>query len=96
VNEQVIIKNVKSYREDLAREGFTAKKFDENAYATSASPADLKRHAVWICEQVIHLIEDNQRELAIMWYGFLQAMMWLEDDRTIEELRQHNVPGATG
>ena len=94
MNEQVIVNNARRYKETLVREGFTAKKVDENVYVSTLHPADLKQHAIWVCDQILHFVEQNQRDLVLIWYGFLQAMMWLEDEYTIEELRQDNVPGA--
>jgi hypothetical protein len=94
MNEQVIVRNVRAYKETLVKEGLTAKKVDENTFAEHLTDREKKEHAIWVCDQIIHFVEQNQRDLAIMWYGFLQAMMWLEDEYTIEELRQDNVPSA--
>jgi hypothetical protein len=96
MNEQVIVQNVKAYKETLVKEGFTAKKADENVFVNTLSPVDIKRHALYMCDQILHFVVNNQRDFAIMWYGGLQMVMWLTDEYTIEELRQDNVPGAAG
>lgn len=90
MNEQVIVTNTKKYKELLTREGVVAKKLPEGISASSGG-METRAHASWVCDQVLHFIETSHTEAAIMWYGFLQAMMWFEDERTLEELRLDNL-----
>jgi hypothetical protein len=92
MTEELIIKDVKKYRDELTREGFVAKKMHEvDIISVETSTGEVKQHALWVCNQILHFVEVGQPDLVIMWYGFLQGVLWMLGEHSIEELRQDNV-----
>jgi hypothetical protein len=94
VTEELIIRDVKKYKEELTREGFVAQKVDPNFLVEGDYIADygkIKQHALWICDQILHFVEVGQPDLVVMWFGFLQGVLWMLGEHSIEELRQDNV-----
>lgn len=92
MTEELIIKSVKKYQEELTREGFEPVKMDPDVYVDSEdSFIQVKEHCLWVCQQILHFIEVGQPDLVVMWFGFLQGVLWMLGEHNIEELRQDNV-----
>ena len=92
MTEELIIKSVKKYQEELTREGFEPVKMDPDIFV---DPEDdfiqVKEHCLWVCQQILHFVEVGQPDLVTMWFGFLQGVLWMLGEHNIEELRQDNV-----
>jgi len=92
MTEELIIKDVKKYKEELTREGFTAHKIEPGSVIDPEMHyGEVKQHALWVCDQILHFVEVGEPSLVIMWFGFLQGVLWMLGEHSIEELRQDNV-----
>lgn len=92
MTEELIIRDVKKYKEELTREGFVAEKLEPDAVIdVEMHHVLVKKHALWVCDQILHFVEVGAPDLVLMWFGFLQGILWMLGEHTIEELRQDNV-----
>lgn len=55
-------------------------------------PSDRKRHLLWMLEEIPSLLQRDNREKAMRWFGFVQGGMWALGLRTIEDMKRDNMP----
>jgi hypothetical protein len=94
VTEELLIKDVKKYFEELTRQGFTPKKIDPTLLLDTRRPEHViaaKEHILYMCEGILKYIEKSSLSDAWIWYGGVQMLLWALGEHTIEELRQDNV-----
>lgn len=49
-------------------------------------------HAMHMLEQIKKFIEENRRDKAFRWLGFVQSILWTEGLYKLEDLKNHNMP----
>lgn len=55
-------------------------------------PEDPIKHVGYMCNRCIdHFIPDNKIEKAMRWLGFIQGILFMQGEYTLEELKKHNV-----
>jgi len=52
------------------------------------------RHALWMCSEVRKFLADGRREKADRWLGFIQGVLWVLGNYTIDNMRAHNTAPA--
>ena len=70
------------------KEGITMAIRDPEA----SSPTRRLSHLLWLSRDGLQLIEDNRREKAMRWLGFLQGALWGLEMATVDELKSMNRP----
>lgn len=53
---------------------------------------DVAAHLRWMCDEIGRLLIADKVEKAMRWLGFIQGAMWRSGLRTIEQLKQDNMP----
>lgn len=49
-------------------------------------------HLLWLSREGLQLIEDDRREKAMRWLGFIQGALWNMELVTVKELKDMNRP----
>lgn len=53
------------------------------------SKNDLFGHLAWMCQTALEF-EATEPDKAHRWLGFIQGVLWAENECTIDEMREHN------
>lgn len=64
------------------------------AIRDSSADTETRRisHLLWMARQSLKLVEDNRREKAMRWLGFLQGALWAQKLMTIDQAKDMNRP----
>lgn len=82
----------------LACEAVIARKANELGVTTAIrdgkadTPAHRVSHTLWLAREGLQLVEDERREKAMRWLGFLQGALWSDNLLTIDDLKDMNRP----
>jgi hypothetical protein len=49
-------------------------------------------HLYWMCTEIPGFVREGRIEKAMRWLGFIQGSMWVLEIRTIEEMKNDNMP----
>jgi len=53
---------------------------------------EVVRHLLWMCDRIVDLIAEEQREKAMRWLGFVQGVCWSSGLYSLDELKAMNPP----
>lgn len=70
-----------------------AERLPDVAFDTNAGYLHHKaklRHAAWMCQQGIEFVRAGKVEKAQRWLGFVQGVLWMANQRTINQMRDGN------
>jgi hypothetical protein len=85
-----VIKSLNYYLHTLLDMGYEPKKLDNlSKDFDEYSKNDLYGHLIWMCQEALEF-EANDPEKAHHWLGFIQGVLWAENECTIDEMREHN------
>ena len=99
-----VLEVLKKYEALLREYGYFAERCD--AFESEASAESMGRHALWMCgEATRFLLESTEpqegpgkpprTEKAMRWLGFIQGCLFCLGERTIDEMKQDNMPDPT-
>ena len=76
------------YKSILKMRGYMAKRVD--SLDRRPDPDMSYQHALYMLNRMEEFIKEGKREKFFRWLGFVQGILWLLGDLTVEDLRNHN------
>lgn len=52
---------------------------------------DRYNHLLYMCDQIPTFVLEGRSDKALVWLGFIQGTLWMEDLATIAEMRRWNM-----
>lgn len=97
MTKEKVLHVLKIYIDQLEKDGCTA----ERSSASYSPKPDLNldtnicmNHLLWMCSEVAVLLNEDRVEKAMRWLGFMQGAFWALGVRTIEQMKEDNMPEA--
>ena len=60
----------------------------------SSGKFEVMNHALWMCDQTAHFIQQNRLAKAYRWLGMIQGILFMGGVFSIAELKEHNAQGV--
>lgn len=64
--------------------------FESNSHAGGLSRVDRIAHWKFMCDEARRLDDKGQVDDAMRWLGFLQGVLWMDDEFSFDELKKHS------
>ncbi len=81
---------VTGYLARLTREGYQPVQIDFDRTTLGFPRSRQLEHAAWMCVEVQRALDEQDRERAMRWFGFLQGVLWVHGLYAVNELREQN------
>lgn len=88
-----LLEVIAKYEELLVSIGAVAQRNEEPQYLLETHKAH--HHLLWMCGQMRELIAQNRPDKVMRWLGFMQGALWALRWRTLEQMKQDNMPPDT-
>lgn len=92
MTKQRVIEIMDLYTELLRAAGYTPERYEPSPGEDIRTPMQKRRHAMWMCAETRAFAEAGRMEKAFRWLGFVQAVLWCEGIRSIEQMKVDNMP----
>ena len=54
----------------------------------ASTPNECVDHAMWMCEEIVKLLVQNDVPKALRWLGFVEGVLFTADDNSLGELKE--------
>lgn len=89
------LKRVLSKYEAILQAHYGLEKMPDSRYDRPCVEVDhswMMKHAAWMCRQARCHADNGKIEKAMRWLGFIQAVMWFDNLRTLDDLKHDSMP----
>jgi len=86
-----ILEVINTYREAFESMGIRPERHPDWLKPGSSKEAALA-HCYYMINQMENFVEEKRIEKVFRWLGFVQGILWMTEQYTIDELKNHNRP----
>lgn len=88
MNEEKIVELATHYKTFLPPpQRLPEESYDEIGHP---DPDEAFPHAAWMCDQIIDFALYGRKEKAMRWLGFVQALIWINGDESLNQIKEHS------
>jgi len=94
MNDAKILEVINIYRKHFIEKGVKALEFPHDGMPRSKE--EMLAHCHGMLDKIENFIKEGRREKAFRWLGFIQGCLWSTDQFSLDDLKNHNRPYASG
>jgi hypothetical protein len=65
---------------------------DTKIFQDEIPPAMTRGHLLFMCSEAQKFVDEGRIEKAMRWLGFLQGVLWSDNEFSLDELKNHSRP----